>query len=58
MDSKELLAQERDARGVRAQHASYLLVRTMIAFDLAIRRAAYRLRSLAGGDGSRWSGPR
>jgi len=46
----ELRAYEHEARRLRAQYIRDLLMRTLIAFDLAIRRAANRVRSLTCAD--------
>jgi hypothetical protein len=52
----ELRLYEHDARRLRAQYVRDLLIRTVIAFDLAIRRAASRVQSLTCADASRLSG--
>jgi hypothetical protein len=56
--TRQLQRQEYEARRLRAEYARDPLIRTVIALDLAIRRAACRVLSLAGACAARLSGAR
>ena len=46
---------ERDVRILAAKHSDDALIRTVVALDLAIRRAAWRVLGLARADAARRS---